>query len=51
MFNESAGMHGRTTVVIDREGIIRGVHADQRDFESHPLHALGVLRAMGEDPE
>jgi len=51
VYNESAGMHARTTVVIDREGIIRGVHTDQRDFESHPLHALAVLRAMGEDRE
>ncbi len=48
VYNEKAGMHGRTTVVIDREGFVRSVHHDARDFESHPLHALDTLRAMGE---
>ena len=47
-FNEQFGFHNRTTVVIDRDGVVRDVYADPRDFESHAPHALDALKAMGE---
>lgn len=51
VFNEQFGIHNRTTVVIDRAGIARDVYVEPRDFESHPTHALEVLRALGENPD
>ncbi len=49
VFNEAFGVDNRVTVVVDRDGIVRGVYAEPRDFESHAVHALEVLAAMGED--
>lgn len=46
---EAAGVHNRTTIVIDRDRVVRDVYVEPRDFESHPRHALEVLAAMGED--
>ena len=46
VYNEQAGIHGRTTVVIDRDRIVRDVYVEPRDFESHPVHALEVLRTL-----
>lgn len=51
VFNEQGGVHGRTTIVIDRDGIVRDVYVEPRDFESHPLRALDALRALGENPD
>jgi peroxiredoxin len=48
-FNEDFGIHNRTTVVVDRDGIVRGVYVEARDFESHPPWALEVLRSLGEN--
>jgi peroxiredoxin len=50
-FNEQFGIHNRTTIIVDREGIVRDVYVEARDFESHPTHALDVLSAMGEPVE
>ena len=50
-FNEQFGFHNRTTVVIDRDGIVRAIHAEPRDFESHATFALEALKALGEDPD
>lgn len=41
--NEERGVHARTTIVIDKDGIVRGVHAEARDFESHALKAIEIL--------
>ncbi len=49
--NEQFGFFNRTTFVIDREGIIRDIYADPRDFESHAPHALEALKALGETVE
>lgn len=56
VFNEDMGIHARTTVVIDSDGIVRAVYAEARDFESHPTYALDVLQAIedygdGEDDD
>lgn len=48
VYNEEAGVHNRTTVVIDRDRIVRGIYAEPREFEQHPLEALKILREMGE---
>jgi peroxiredoxin len=50
-YNEQFGIHNRTTIVVDREGIVRDVYVEARDFESHPLHALDILRGLGENPD
>lgn len=47
-FNEQFSFHNRTTVVIDKTGIVRDVYVEARDFESHPVHALEVLKGLGE---
>ena len=49
--NEAMGFHNRTTVVIDRDGIVRDVYVEARDFVSHPAHALEALVDMGEKPD
>lgn len=49
VFNEAAGIHNRVTVVIGKDRVVRGIYAEPRDFESHPVHALEILREMGED--
>ena len=46
MFNEAFGVHTRTTVVIDKDRIVRDVYVEPRDFESHPVHALEVLATL-----
>ena len=46
VFNEQYGVHNRTTVVIDERGIVRDIYVEPRDFESHPVHALEVLRSL-----
>jgi peroxiredoxin len=50
VLNEELGFHTRTTVVLDRERIVRDVYVEPRDFASHATHALAVLRALGEQP-
>ena len=50
-YNEDYGIDSRTTVVIDKDGVVRDVYTEARDFESHPTHALDVLRQMGEQPD
>lgn len=50
VFLEKGRVHSRTTIVVDRDGIIRDIYAEARDFESHPVHALEVLRSLGENP-
>lgn len=47
--NEAFGVHNRVTFVIDRDGVVRDVYVEPRDFESHATHALEVLAGMGED--
>jgi peroxiredoxin len=49
--NEKFGFHNRTTIVIDRVGIVQDIYEEARDFESHPVHALEVLRTLGENPD
>ncbi len=51
VFNEPFGIHNRTTVVIDKDGVVRGVHAEPRDFESHAPFAIEVLKGLGENPD
>ena len=46
VFNEAAGIHNRTTVIVDKDGIVRDVYVEPRDFESHPVHALEVLSKL-----
>ena len=50
-YNEQFGVHSRTTVVVDKDGIVRDIYVEPRDFESHATHALDVLRTMGEKPD
>ena len=47
VFNEDRGVHVRTTVVIDKDGVVRGIYAEPRDFESHPVKALEILSTLG----
>lgn len=47
VYNEDFGIMSRTTVVIDRDGIVRGVYTEARDFESHPVKALEMLAGLG----
>ncbi|MGK2966734.1 MAG: redoxin domain-containing protein [Tepidiformaceae bacterium] len=51
VYNEKYGTHSRTTVVIDKDGIVRDIYTEGREFESHPTHALDVLRSLGENPD
>ena len=44
--NEERGVHKRVTVVIDKDGIVRGVYEEPRDFESHPVKALEILASL-----
>ncbi|MFN0148356.1 MAG: redoxin domain-containing protein [Dehalococcoidia bacterium] len=48
VFNEQASIHNRTTVVIDKDGIVRDIYVEARDFDSHPVKALEALKSMGE---
>jgi glutaredoxin-dependent peroxiredoxin len=48
VYNEDFGIHNRTTVVVDRDGIVRKIHVEPRDFESHATVALETLRELGE---
>ena len=43
VFNEAFGVHNRTTIVIDKDRIVRGIYAEARDFTSHPGKALEIL--------
>lgn len=43
VYNEQHGVHNRTTIVIDKDHIIRDIYFEPRDFESHPVHALEAL--------
>lgn len=45
-FNEAVGVNSRTTIVIDKDRIVRDVYVEPRDFESHPVHALEVLAGL-----
>ena len=47
VYNEAFGINARTTIVIDEQHIVRGIHSEARDFESHPLKALDVLAELG----
>ncbi|MBH77311.1 MAG: hypothetical protein CL897_03675 [Dehalococcoidia bacterium] len=49
ILNEDFGFHNRATFVIDRDGILRGIHTDPRDFESHALFALETVREINEE--
>lgn len=49
-FNEQFGIHNRTTVLVDRDGIVRDIYVEARDFESHPVHAIEALVLLGESP-
>lgn len=49
VYNEAVGIHGRTTVVIDKDGIVRSVFNEARDFTAHPVVALETLKELGED--
>ena len=46
VYNEERFVHSRTTVVIDKDGIVRDIYPEARDFESHPVHALEVLEKL-----
>jgi peroxiredoxin (alkyl hydroperoxide reductase subunit C) len=50
VLNEQFGFHNRVTFVIDKSRVVRAIHAEARDFESHAKVALDALRALGEDP-
>ena len=45
-YNEQAGIHARTTVIVDEDGIERDVYVEPRDFESHATHSLEVLERL-----
>ena len=47
VYNEDLGIMSRTTVVIDRDSVVRGVYTEARDFESHPVKALEMLAGLG----
>lgn len=47
VFNEKGGINNRTTVVLDADRIVRDVYVEPADFESHPLHALEAIAALG----
>lgn len=51
VLNEQYGFHNRTTILVDKDGIVRDIYIEARDFESHPTHALEALRALGENPD
>ncbi len=46
IFNEEFGIHNRATFVIDRDGVLRDVYVEPRDFESHAPHALEAVRTL-----
>jgi peroxiredoxin len=46
VYNEGFGVMARTTFVIDEDRIVRGIHSEARDFESHPVAALEVLASL-----
>jgi peroxiredoxin len=45
-FNEQFSIHNRTTIVVDENHVVRDIHVEPRDFESHPVHALEVLASL-----
>jgi peroxiredoxin len=49
VLNEQFSFHNRTTVVVDRDGIVREVFVEARQFDAHPMRALEVLASLGED--
>ncbi len=46
VFNEEFGVHRRTTVVIDKDHVVRDIYVEPRDFESHAVHALEALAKL-----
>ncbi len=46
VFVEERGIHNRATIVIDENRVVRDIYVEGRDFESHPVHALEVLRSL-----
>lgn len=46
VFNEQAGIHNRTTILLDVDRIVRDVYVEPADFESHPTHALEAIEAL-----
>lgn len=51
VYNEDFGVNDRVTFVIDKDRVIRAVHVESRDFESHPTAAIEALRELGENPD
>lgn len=51
VYNDQFGIHSRTTIVVDRDRVVRAVYSEARDFESHPTHALDILKSLGENPD
>jgi peroxiredoxin len=45
-YNEQFGIMNRTTVIVDKNGIVRDVYTEPRDFASHAPHALEVLKSL-----
>jgi|SRR6185503_18520588 peroxiredoxin len=43
VYNEPFGIMNRTTIVVDKDGVVRGIYTEARDFEAHPVKALEVL--------
>ncbi len=50
VYNEQYGVNMRTTILVDKDGIVRDVYVEPRDFESHPVHAIEQLVLLGENP-
>ncbi|GAB4326380.1 MAG: hypothetical protein Kow0010_09430 [Dehalococcoidia bacterium] len=46
VYNEQYHVHNRTTIVVDKDHMVRDIYVEPRDFESHATHALEVLQRM-----
>ena len=46
VFNEKAGIHNRTTILLDTDRIVRDVYVEPADFESHATHALEAIETL-----
>ncbi|MBI5947415.1 MAG: redoxin domain-containing protein [Chloroflexi bacterium] len=49
-YNPDFGVNSRTTIILDKDRIVRDVYVEHRDFESHPVHAIEQLVLLGENP-
>lgn len=45
-FDDERKVNRRVTIVIDRDGVIRGRYDDPRDFAGHASEALKVLASL-----